>query len=468
MAKFEDLNHDLLVNILDIFRDDYGALYNCSLVCKQFNILTSRLLYRRVVLSPPFSPVLNLRDRGTLTEPSQFTSACLPKYASLVEELRISGFLSPRPPPLNVFSTTLFNAVRAAFCRLRVVELTPNTYHEDVFTQTLQALGDTSTLRDLAVNSSCTDAPRAPLITRIGHLERLELWDPTRAMLELLPEWLQRLSSETLTELHIKGNCGSITPGVLTGFISSPLQHRLRALSLGLSYSLTHDHVFTFLGSFPQLEELELRYYWQLKEPTVRLTLSQLRKFTVLYAGTQAKREVLGLCKWMRKVVSSSPLEDLTVICDDGNNDDGNTGPNISFDSIVDHLSKKHAKTLRFLDLRSSYVGTTALKALLSTCLNVEVIYVSASKDALTIFEQLYGQLMNLRMAGFKVRNVKRNKYKFDRDRVRNLMMAGPPAFRKLIVNGTVWKGSWTTEPDGNVVFSVEIYRPNKLPWERE
>jgi hypothetical protein len=114
------------------------------------------------------------------------------------------------------------------------------------------------------------------------------------------------------------------------------------------------------------------------------LTLSQLRKFTALYAGAQAKREILRLCKWMRNVVSSSPLEDLTVICDNGNNDDANnTGPNISFDSIVDHLSKKHAKTLRFLDLRSSYVGTTALKALLSTCLNVEVIYVSASKDAL-------------------------------------------------------------------------------------
>lgn len=103
MAKFEDLDYDLLVNILDIFRDDYGALYNCSLVCRQFNILTSRLLYRRVVLSPPFSLVLNLRDRGTLTEPSQFTSACLPKYASLVEELRISGELILSPLKTFVF-----------------------------------------------------------------------------------------------------------------------------------------------------------------------------------------------------------------------------------------------------------------------------------------------------------------------------------------------------------------------------
>ncbi|KIL61681.1 hypothetical protein M378DRAFT_82220, partial [Amanita muscaria Koide BX008] len=58
---------DLLLNILDIFRDDYGALHICSLVCRRFNIPISRLLYRRVVLSPPFIPVLNLRDRGALT-----------------------------------------------------------------------------------------------------------------------------------------------------------------------------------------------------------------------------------------------------------------------------------------------------------------------------------------------------------------------------------------------------------------
>jgi len=57
-------------------------------------------------------------------------------------------------------------------------------------------------------------------------------------------------------------NCGSITPGVLKAFVFPPLQSNIRALSLGLSYSLTHDDTFQFLNNFPQLEELELRYYW--------------------------------------------------------------------------------------------------------------------------------------------------------------------------------------------------------------
>ena len=115
-----------------------------------------------------------------------------------------SGFLSPRPPPQNTFSTTLFNAIRV-FSNLRVVQLVPRTYHEDVFTQTLQALKDASLLEDLTVNSSCTDAQRAPLITQIECLTRLELQDPTRAILDLLPAWLDRLSG-TLTELHLKVN----------------------------------------------------------------------------------------------------------------------------------------------------------------------------------------------------------------------------------------------------------------------
>ena len=119
-----------------------------------------------------------------------------------------------------------------------------------------------------------------------------------------------------------------------------------------------------------------------MKEPTVRLSLTRLRKFTVVHTKTQAKREVLGLCKWIRRAISSSPLEDLRVIRD-RNMDNGYIGANISFDSVVDHLSKKHAKTLRFLDLGSSYVGVTGLKALLSSCLQLEVVCVSAGKDTI-------------------------------------------------------------------------------------
>ena len=85
----------------------------------------------------------------------------------------------------------------------------------------------------------------------------------------------------------------------------------------------------------------------------------------------------------MRKVISSSPIEDLRVVCDRDDDDKGNNGANISFDSIVEHLSKKHAKALRFLDLRSSFVGVTGLEAFFSSCAHLEQFHVAAGKDAL-------------------------------------------------------------------------------------
>ena len=53
-------------HILEISGDDYGFLYRCSLVNWEFTHAASRLLYFRVVLSPPFKPVLNLRDTGSI------------------------------------------------------------------------------------------------------------------------------------------------------------------------------------------------------------------------------------------------------------------------------------------------------------------------------------------------------------------------------------------------------------------
>ncbi|PFH50358.1 hypothetical protein AMATHDRAFT_145250 [Amanita thiersii Skay4041] len=435
----ETVDADVLISILNILYDeyDYDSLYNCSFVSSAFNELASSFLYRRVVLSPPFNPVLNLRDKGELIEPSLFASACLPKYAPYVEELRISGFLSTRPPPFNTFSTTLLNAVKS-FSSLRVVKLTPSTYHEDVFTQTLQILNRVTTLEELTVNASCTDNIRAPLVVQIQGLTRLEIYDPTRAMLQILPEWLDRLS-KTLTALHLKDNCGSITPGVLKAFVLPPYQETLRSLSIGLSYSLTHDDVFNFLNNFPQLEELELRYYWQIKAPVVPLSLGRLRRFTVLHARAYAKREVLGLCKWMRKVIAHSPIEDLRVICD-RDNDIANYGANIRFDSIIDHLSKKHANTLHFLNLGSTYVGIVGLKSLFSSCLNLEEFHVAAGKDALNVFKQSYGELKHLHKAGIELRNMNRRAIGTEYEKVSTLLENGPPTFRILTINGRTWK----------------------------
>jgi len=58
------LSYDLLVRILDHFRDDYPTLYSYSLVNWEFNRAASKVLYSRAVLSPTFQRVLDLRNTG--------------------------------------------------------------------------------------------------------------------------------------------------------------------------------------------------------------------------------------------------------------------------------------------------------------------------------------------------------------------------------------------------------------------
>lgn len=72
------LFYDLLLHVLDHFHDDYGTLYRCSLVNWEFNRAALRLLYSRVVFSPPFRPVLNLKDRGVLSVSSGDAPSPLP------------------------------------------------------------------------------------------------------------------------------------------------------------------------------------------------------------------------------------------------------------------------------------------------------------------------------------------------------------------------------------------------------
>jgi len=60
------LAYDIVNRILELSADNYGLLYHCSLVNWEFNYAASRLLYFRVVLSPLFRPVLNLRDTGSI------------------------------------------------------------------------------------------------------------------------------------------------------------------------------------------------------------------------------------------------------------------------------------------------------------------------------------------------------------------------------------------------------------------
>src|ERR1700691_645210 len=61
------LIYDTLLPVLELLERDYGDLYRCSLVNRDFNEMASKVLYSRVVLSPPFRPSLDLKNRDGLS-----------------------------------------------------------------------------------------------------------------------------------------------------------------------------------------------------------------------------------------------------------------------------------------------------------------------------------------------------------------------------------------------------------------
>ena len=238
------LPYDILRLILAGPEVDRTTLLNCSLVNKHFNHAASGVLYRKIVLSPEFFPVLDLRDSannpvgqfeyavlqpcsGLLSVSQQYSiiqSSSIPTYAGYVSELVVSGaflpfalkfwsvliefycagHLSPRLPPRNPLGSLLSSAVRA-YTNLCAITLAPQTFDPGVFSEVLNALKDPARppLQKLTVNTSCTGESQAHILAQIQGLRELGLQDATRAVLQLLPEWLGKLSA-TLVALHLR------------------------------------------------------------------------------------------------------------------------------------------------------------------------------------------------------------------------------------------------------------------------
>lgn len=66
----------------------------------------------------------------------------------------------------------------------------------------LRLLQDSPELRTLRVGAACTAGVSAPVLSKITGLRSLAVVDPNRAILDLLPDWLSRLSG-TLRKLHL-------------------------------------------------------------------------------------------------------------------------------------------------------------------------------------------------------------------------------------------------------------------------
>jgi hypothetical protein len=94
-----------------------------------------------------------------------------------------------------------------SFTNIISVTLTPLLYIPGMgfSAGALHALGDRPSLSRLTVNEFCTEESSAHVLATITGLSELGILDPTQTILNLLPEWLGRLS-KSLVALHLTVN----------------------------------------------------------------------------------------------------------------------------------------------------------------------------------------------------------------------------------------------------------------------
>jgi len=454
---------DVLPLILHHIADDCPTLYQCTLVNHTFNNIVSAVLYHRVVFAPAPTKDLDLREKDSYSKPSLLNSS-LTHNAKYVHEVQIGGFLAGRRSSTALIARTLREAF-SSWTNLTSVVLCPTECHEDVFPEALRFLSHCSKLRHLAVGSSCMDEVSAPIIAQIGGLRTLSLSDPTRAILNLLPEWLSRLSS-TLERFHLRGNCGSVTPGVLRSLI--PLVKNIRAFSLGLSYSLEDGHVFNSLHELPQMEALELRYYWQIKQPLTVPEYPRLRNFTVHHNYMDLEDEIAHFCKWTKRIVSHSPIRSLVLKCV-SDPMISVRGAHAAFDSLARHLVEMHSATLVALRMEHAFLNSDVVRQLCLRCNQIEELGINTTVDILEMFPGISKSMTRLRSVTLMICNIKQQKLLelFDDRKAQEFFENGSPALRVLRINTRKWEAIWSTVGPSLVQLVVEIVKPKKAPWER-
>ncbi|OSD03857.1 hypothetical protein PYCCODRAFT_1365235 [Trametes coccinea BRFM310] len=423
------LSYDVLIIVFEWLRDDYKSLFACSLVNRTFKEAAATYLYRKVTYAPPFSNVLDLRRRDDI-EGGFFASARLPHNAPLVRRLEVGGYLSGRPPPVNRFPAQLKSAVEC-WRHLQIVVFAPKQYPDHLFADILPLLSRLPLLRSIAVNGACADEQLSNSLVQILQLESLTIESPTRAILQRLPEWLERLVG-TLRSLRLTHSCGSVTPGVLRSYI--PHVQSVTTFALGLSYSLTDTDVFTFWQDLPSLHTIDYRYYLQLR-PSIAPRLPRLRHLTVRYSSITTKDYADRLCRWVRRVVAQSPLQTLRLRCENHV-----CGPAVSFDPLIEHLSTKHSAELRVLDMSDCFVGKRMLQTLCRACIYLEEMALSVSTEALDVFLTEAISLKRLHTASFNIRH-RKHRLNISQEFAQTLIKSAP-RLRRITIDGMSFEAS--------------------------
>ena len=121
-----------------------------------------------------------------------------------------------------------------------------------------------------------------------------------------------------------------------------------------------------------------------MKHPSRQPKLLNLRSFTVSHIHVQFRYEVNELCKWVRRAIAGSAIEELKFIPE--NVPDISGSPSSCFTGLFEHIVKKQSSTLRILDLGSAFVCVDHLRSLLIACVRLEELKLSVNRNALASF----------------------------------------------------------------------------------
>lgn len=106
-----------------------------------------------------------------------------------------------------------------------------------------------------------------------------------------------------------------------------------------------------------------------MKQPSATPQITTLRKLVVNHKHIDLRKHVLHLSKWVRRIMSKSPLEHLELSQDVFGYP---KEPHLNYRGLVEHVSHKHGGTIRILRLIHGYVDSAIIALLCEKCSNLE------------------------------------------------------------------------------------------------
>ncbi|KAL0575553.1 hypothetical protein V5O48_006427 [Marasmius crinis-equi] len=495
MLSRPTLPYDILECVInDLDDDDLSTMAMCCRLSHDINKPASSKLYSRLGVDL-------VGSKGTIERVSSMLhAASLPRNCR-----RVKTVILRAKNPLNdqiYLEQRLFECAFQEFSCLENLTIniegymhsyTDNLVREGAIDSVLGLASKMASLRSLVFNP--------PLPGPVGNVLALFHHTPLRELC-LIGCWDNPLQntpvefSQSLTRLQIRAN------QVVENFIVLPELRvptlpsvgnlrNLKSLTIGFGDTNKSHEMLESLALLPRLESLCLEFtndglnafHSRRDRPlfpretglaTSFSPLRNLKSFTVRHKDIDVRETMIDvprLCRWIKHIISLSSIEELSFERPFYPARTQNPNPKQSWDILVDNLADKHAKSLRYLDLRAGFVRKTAMEILLRKCNRLEELAVATSPGSLVTLIRNASAVPRLLRAHFEFRTHKRARSPLRLGRSFNLREATDimkaARLRRLTINDDEWLGSWVRDGDDALEYRVEAVATGSSGWEK-